>query len=472
MLFNTLQYFLFLPLVFVLFYSISGKYRWTVLLAASYYFYMCWEINYIFLLFTSTTIDFFCAKKIESSKTKRLKKIWMFGSILSNLSILFFFKYFNFFTDTIQLSLGVFNIQTVFPDFHILLPVGISFYTFQSLSYTIDVYRGSMPAEKHFGYFALFVSFFPQLVAGPIERACHLIPRLKAVNPFNYQLAVSGTKLIALGLFKKAVIADRLSPYVSLVFDHPENLEGFPVIIGTVFFAFQIYCDFSGYSDIAIGSARVLGVNMMKNFNLPYFSSGFGEFWKRWHISLSTWFKDYVYIPLGGNKVGKARRHFNLIFTFFVSGLWHGANFTFIIWGIYNGVLITIESLVSKYFKVNSKLIKIPFVFFFILIGWIFFRASSIENAWIIIQQACRVDIHQLGIYMFKSESNPIELYLSFLGIFSLLFFETCQFNIDGFNSKISRINNYIKWPLYIVIVLTILMIGIFERDQFIYFQF
>ena len=239
MLFNSLEYFLFLPLVFLLYYSLPGKYRWALLLACSYYFYMCWEVNYIFLIFTSTLIDYFSAIKIEQASSKSAKKSWMFLSIASNLGILFFFKYFNFFTDTIELSLGVFNIKTAFPDFDILLPVGISFYTFQSLSYTIDVYKGESKAERHFGYFALFVSYFPQLVAGPIEKASRLIPKLKEVNPFNYDLAVSGTKLIALGLFKKTVIADRLSPYVAMVFDHPNDYQGIPVIVASVFFAFQ-----------------------------------------------------------------------------------------------------------------------------------------------------------------------------------------------------------------------------------------
>jgi alginate O-acetyltransferase complex protein AlgI len=477
MLFNSLEYFLFLPLVFLLYYSLPGKYRWALLLACSYYFYMCWEVNYIFLIFTSTLIDYFSAIKIEQASSKSAKKSWMFLSIASNLGILFFFKYFNFFTDTIELSLGVFNIKTAFPDFDILLPVGISFYTFQSLSYTIDVYKGESKAERHFGYFALFVSYFPQLVAGPIEKASRLIPKLKEVNPFNYDLAVSGTKLIALGLFKKTVIADRLSPYVAMVFDHPNDYQGIPVIVASVFFAFQIYCDFSGYTDIAIGSSRLLGKNLIKNFNLPYLSASFTEFWKRWHISLSSWFRDYVYIPLGGNKVSSSRHYINLFITFLVSGLWHGANFTFIFWGAMHGALVAAESLFSKFkIQINFsflKPLKIALVFAVVLIGWVFFRAASIDDALLILKQASHIEMQQIGIYMFDASICRVEeLYLSIVFISLLMIFEIAQYRMQNIGKAISQIPFALRWGFYIAIVFTIMFVGIFEKDQFIYFQF
>ncbi len=401
----------------------------------------------------------------------------MFLSITSNLGILFFFKYFNFFTDTIELSLGAFNIKTAFPDFDILLPVGISFYTFQSLSYTIDVYKGESKAERHFGYFALFVSYFPQLVAGPIEKSSRLLPKLKEVNPFNYDLAVSGSKLIALGLFKKVVIADRLSPYVAMVFDHPSDYKGIPVIVASVFFAFQIYCDFSGYTDIAIGSSRLLGKNLIKNFNLPYLSSSFSEFWKRWHISLSSWFRDYVYIPLGGNKVSSFRHYINLIVTFLISGLWHGANFTFIVWGAMHGALIAAESLVTK-MKIQMnfsflKPIKIALVFFVVLIGWVFFRAASIDDALLILKQASLIEKQQLGIYMFDiSQCRVEELYLSIAFIALLMIFEIAQYNKKNIGQSINQLPFILRWGFYLAIVLTVLFVGIFEKDQFIYFQF
>jgi D-alanyl-lipoteichoic acid acyltransferase DltB (MBOAT superfamily) len=438
---------------------------------------MCWEVNYIFLIFTSTVIDYLAAIKIEKATTKSSKKMWMLLSICSNLGILFFFKYFNFFTNTLELTLGAFNIKTIFPDFDILLPVGISFYTFQSLSYTIDVYKGESKAERHFGYFALFVSYFPQLVAGPIEKASRLIPKLKDIQPFNYDLAISGTKLIALGLFKKTVIADRLSPYVAMVFDHPTDYQGIPVIVASIFFAFQIYCDFSGYTDIAIGSSRLLGKNLIKNFDLPYLSASFSEFWKRWHISLSTWFRDYIYIPLGGNKVSAYKHYLNLIITFLISGLWHGANFTFIVWGAMHGFLVATESFFIKMkIQLKSTLLKplkIAFVFFLVLVGWVFFRANSIDDALLIFKQASQIKTEQIGFYMFNNSSSRVEeFYLAIVFITLLVIFEIFQYNFTNIGKSIQKLPLIIRWLFYTIIVLTILFVGIFERDQFIYFQF
>ncbi len=481
--FNTLEYFLFFPLVFLLYYALPAKKRWLLLLAASYFFYMCWNVKYIFLLLYSTIVDYCCAIQIESSKEKSLKKRWMFISILSNLGMLFFFKYFNFFGESTENILGWFNIKTAFPDFDILLPVGISFYTFQSLSYTLDVYRGDTKAERHFGYFSLFISFFPQLVAGPIERANHLLPHLKETQHFNYSKAVSGDKLIDFGLFKKAVIADRLAPYVATVYNNPNHLEGFPVIIATVFFAIQIYCDFSGYSDMAIGSARILGFNLMKNFNLPYLSKSIASFWRRWHISLNTWFADYVFTPMATNKRdwGKSAVVFAAVVTFSVSGLWHGAKWTFVIWGLLHGIAISYDLLSKKWRKSISK--KTPIflyntfswllTFSFVCFTYIFFRANSVSDAFQIIEKSLHISKVQIGFYMFQDTTLRNEELLISVSMILLLFaFETIQFKYNDLASRFTKAPLALRWIIYIIVVLAIVYLGVFERDQFIYFQF
>jgi len=333
MLFNSLEFIIFFPIVVGLYFIISPRFRWILLLAASYYFYMCWNYKYILLILFSTVVDYFAAIAMSRTSQKKFKKVFLVASLFSNLGLLFFFKYFNFFSGSINAVLDQFNVFYNVPYYDYLLPVGISFYTFQTLSYTIDVYKGKQKPEYHFGKFALFVSFFPQLVAGPIERSVNLLPQFSQTFKFEYARIRDGIILMTWGMFKKVVIADRLSEYVNEVFNNPESYDGFHNILATLFFSFQIYCDFSGYSDVAIGAALVMGYHLMKNFNRPYLAKSIGEFWSRWHISLSTWFRDYVYIPLGGNRVNISRLLFNLYITFLISGLWHGANWTFAIWG-------------------------------------------------------------------------------------------------------------------------------------------
>ncbi|MBL4653924.1 MAG: MBOAT family protein, partial [Flavobacteriales bacterium] len=343
---------------------------------------MCWKAEYIILIAVSTIIDYIVAINIYKSKFKFIRKILLGISLVLNLGILFAFKYFNFFSQSILDSFNYFNIFYDVDFFDLLLPVGISFYTFQTLSYTIDVYRGKSKPETHLGIFALYVSFWPQLVAGPIERSTHLIPQFHQNHTFDYKRVVDGLRLMLWGFFKKIVIADRLAVYVNQVYNHPGWYDGFTVIFATVFFAFQIYCDFSGYSDIAIGSARIMGYDLMDNFNRPYFSKSIREFWSRWHISLSTWFRDYLYIPLGGNRVVKWRWHYNLFITFLISGLWHGANWTFIVWGGLHGIYLIVElktnSILEPVRNLNkwySKFTMVLFTFGLVLFSWIFFRA-------------------------------------------------------------------------------------------------
>lgn len=308
MLFNTFAFAIFLPLVFILYWGLPHKYRWTLILVSSYYFYMSWNAKYVVLILFTSVVSYTSARLIEMEESKRKKKNILIVTSVLCLGVLFFFKYFNFFSESITSLLGVSAIHLSPITIKLLLPVGISFYTFQTLSYVIDVYRGDVPAERHFGYYAAFISFFPQLVAGPIERTSNLLLQIKAKHQFDYDQATYGLKLIAWGFFKKIVLADALSKYVSTVYDTRQNFSGFALVLATLFFTLQIYCDFSGYSDIAIGTAKLLGINLMINFKNPYFSQSIKEFWSRWHISLSTWFRDYIYIALGGNRVGKVKR--------------------------------------------------------------------------------------------------------------------------------------------------------------------
>ena len=355
MLFNSFAFAVFLPIVFILYWVLPHKARWILILAASYYFYMSWNAKYIFLILFTTIISYVAAILLEKTENLRTKKGILVGTAVICLGVLFFFKYFNFVSESVTAVFRLFAIQMNPVLLNLLLPVGISFYTFQTLSYVIDVYKGDVKVEHHFGYYATFISFFPQLVAGPIERTNNLLPQIKTEHKFNYDQATYGLKLMVWGYFKKIVIADTLSQFVSKVYDAPQGFSGFALILATVFFTLQIYCDFSGYSDIAIGTAKLLGINLMTNFKSPYFSQSIKEFWSRWHISLSTWFRDYVYIPLGGSRVGKIRHAVNLLITFLISGLWHGANWTFVIWGGIHGLGQMIESSVVANNKLKEK---------------------------------------------------------------------------------------------------------------------
>ncbi len=330
MLFNSIEFLIFFPIVSIVHFLIPHKYRWVWLLLASYYFYMSWRIEYITLIWISTLIDYFAGRQMGKTDDRKKKRKYLLLSLFANLGLLFTFKYWNFFTSSLNIVLRAMHITYEIPYLNVVLPVGISFYTFQTLSYTIDVYRGVKSTEKHLGIFALYVAFFPQLVAGPIERSTNLLPQFFEKHNIDWRRIVDGLKLMMWGMFKKVVIADRLAVFVDRVYGNPYDYTGLSHIVATIFFAFQIYCDFSGYSDIAIGSAQVLGFNLMDNFRRPYFSRSVSEFWRRWHISLSSWFRDYVYIPMGGNRVSPKRWHFNILTVFVVSGLWHGANWTFI----------------------------------------------------------------------------------------------------------------------------------------------
>lgn len=478
MLFNSFSFAVFLPIVFIIYWAVPKKYQWVVILTSSYYFYMSWNIKYVFLILFTTVVSYVAARLIEKEKRGHVRKFYVTTAIVSSLGVLFFFKYFNFMSASIADFVKLFSIEYSPFMLQVLLPVGISFYTFQTLSYVIDVYRDRVQAEKHFGIYAAFISFFPQLVAGPIERTTNLLPQIKKENHFDYEQASYGMKLMAWGFFKKIVIADTLAIYVDAVYSDVYNYQGMVFVLATFFFAVQIYCDFSGYSDIAIGCAKLFGINLMSNFKSPYFSSSVKEFWSRWHTSLSTWFRDYVYIPLGGSRVGAWRHKANLLITFLVSGLWHGANWTYVIWGGVHGIAQILENVLHFDTKSNKKIynaVRMCIVFAFVAFVWVFFRAQSIQDAVFVIGHSLT------GI------GNPLQYMkagYAALGMDKVLF-KTCMCFIlllgiyDGFSRKydliaaLGRLNVIVRWMLYIGIVLIILFYAPIGNDSsFIYFQF
>lgn len=494
MLFNSVSFAIFFPIVVIAYFLIPQKYRWIFLLGASYWFYMSWRLEYILLIIASTLIDYFAGIQMGKTYDKNRRKKYLILSLITNLGLLFAFKYFNFFNDSIRTVFNTFSITYFIPESRLLLPVGISFYTFQTLSYTIDVYKGKKEPERHLGIFALYVSFFPQLVAGPIERSTRLLPQFFEKQSVNYERITDGLKLMLWGYFKKLVIADRVAVIVNQVYNNPNSYEGMPFIIATVLFAFQIYCDFSGYSDIAIGSAQVLGFRLMDNFNRPYYSKSIGEFWKRWHISLSTWFKDYVYIPLGGNRVPKWRQYINLFVTFLVSGLWHGANWTFVFWGGLNGFYVTMENLteplkrrfekafhVHKYRKLYNAF-RLIITFLLTCFAWIFFRANSMGDAFYILshmftgtglffKSLFTLNFPALlGTFDFTNLPND-EILLSFISIIFMEIVHMMQRH-GSIRHMLRDKPIYLRWGLTYVLILYILIFGVFYGTGFIYFQF
>jgi len=445
--------------------------RWALLLTASCIFYMAYIPYYILILAFTICVDYIAGISIENASGNR-KKLFLVLSLLSNISILAYFKYFNFLNDNL-IALGHFMHQPIgFRHLLVLLPIGLSFHTFQAMSYNIEVYRGHQKAERHFGIFSLYVMFFPQLVAGPIERPQNLLHQFREKHFFHYGRVKDGLKLMLWGFFKKIVIADRLANYVDQIYNHPDAYHGLPVIIATVFFAFQIYCDFSGYSDIAIGAAQVLGFRLMDNFNRPYFSSSISEFWKRWHISLSTWFRDYFYISLGGNRVTIPRWYFNLFLTFLVSGLWHGANWTFIVWGGLNGLYMIIESSMKPIKNklprfLKYKVLNVLFTFILINFSWIFFRASSLKNASVVIRNMFHFSDGGLKWAIF----DPYDFWIC---VASIAFMEWIHY-LERHNKMRHFFNDrplWIRWGMYTFLIWAIWIFGVFGAREFIYFVF
>ncbi|MFW5737139.1 MAG: MBOAT family O-acyltransferase [Halanaerobium sp.] len=489
MIFNSIQFLIFFVVVVSTYFLINSKYRWILLLAASYYFYMSWNPTYILLIVLSTIVDYFASLKMAEQENKEKRKKYLLLSLFVNLGLLFFFKYYGFFNNSVSSVVRAFNMNLGLPNFDLLLPVGISFYTFQTLSYTLDVYRGDKEAEKHFGIFALYVSFFPQLVAGPIERSTRLLPQFRKKIDFDSARVASGLQLMLWGYFKKVVVADRLALYVNGVYNNLEGLRGITLILATVFFAFQIYCDFSGYSSIAIGAARVMGFDLMTNFRRPYFAKSIPEFWRRWHISLSTWFKDYLYIPLGGNRVSKIRYYFNLFITFLVSGLWHGAAWTFVIWGALHG-FYQIISISTVQFRKNIKdkigLSNLPTLnkwwqilatFALVNFGWIFFRANSFSDAIYVVNNLFVSLGTQLSSWQNLKAAvvgyglNQYELILAFAVILIMEIVHLMQ-RQGSVREFLNQKPLFLRWAAYYGLVIIILAFGVYGEAEFIYFQF
>jgi alginate O-acetyltransferase complex protein AlgI len=481
MLFNSFEFLIFFVVVTTAYFIVTHRFRWGILLFTSCCFYMAFVPIYILILGFTIVIDYFAGLWIESARGKKRRMLLM-ASIVANVGILAFFKYYNFFNHNIDAIANWWGSQTPLPFLTILLPIGLSFHTFQAMSYTIEVFRGNQTAERHFGIYALYVMFYPQLVAGPIERPQNMLHQFHEEKRFDYQNLFTGLKMILWGLFKKVVIADRFAFMVDEVYKNPTAYNGFTLVTATILFALQIYCDFSGYSDIALGTARVMGFKLMTNFRQPYFSKSISEFWSRWHISLSTWFKDYVYIPLGGNRVSTPRWYFNLLFVFTISGLWHGANWTFIVWGALNGIFLIVENICRRSLPAGGfpRFLGIGFTFTLVCICWIFFRASSVQDAWYIVTHLGSAaangryfslqtpDLHGLpGTYL----GLPLWKFSLSITLIPLLLIAD-HLIATGRAQKFSRQPTYITWPAYILLVLLILFCGTFDTRQFIYFQF
>jgi D-alanyl-lipoteichoic acid acyltransferase DltB (MBOAT superfamily) len=469
MLFNSIDFAIFLPIVFILYWFVTKgnlKLQNLLIVAASYLFYGWWDWRFLLLIVFSTLVDYSVGRKLKTEENQRNRKALLWISIAVNLGFLGFFKYYNFFLDSFITAFLFFGTEIQGSSLNIILPVGISFYTFQTLSYTIDVYKKQLEPTKDLIAFSAFVSFFPQLVAGPIERASSLLPQFYEKRHFVYNLFSEGIKLMIVGFFMKLVIADRAAIYVNAVYNNVDNHDGLSFILATVLFTFQIYCDFAGYSLIAIGTARLFGFNLMTNFRRPYFAKSVSEFWKRWHISLSTWFRDYVYIPLGGNRASQPRWLFNIFITFLISGLWHGSNWTFVIWGALNGVYLIIEAVCIK--RERKSIINVFITFGLICFSWIFFRANNVGEAFVIIQNI----FTNPGKLYIPSGADVVAPIYAIIGIAILMASELRKEYFNKIYSLAENKNPTVILAFYSVIVITILYIGVFNSSQFIYFQF
>lgn len=498
MLFNSYQFLIFFPVVLIVYYILPKKIKYLWLLAASYYFYMCWNAKYALLILASTIITYISGLLIgrigrsdrSEDQIRKLKKWVVAGCFVSNLGILFFFKYINFAVNVLTSALSSIHIQLQIPTFDIILPVGISFYTFQALSYTMDVYRGDIYEEKNFFRYALFVSFFPQLVAGPIERSRNLLKQLAVPKKFSLSMARDGLLLMIWGYFLKIVLADRIAMFVDTVYWNPQMYPGWYLVVATMLFAVQIYCDFAGYSTIAMGAAEILGIRLMENFDAPYLSVTVADFWRRWHISLTSWFKDYLYIPLGGSRKGKARKYMNKMIVFLVSGLWHGANPSFVVWGGLNGLyqivgemLQPVRNKAVKLLHLNRdsighKAVKGVVTFALVDFAWIFFRASglhesisiirsmfTVHNPWILIDES----LYYCGL-------DRKNFWLMIFGIGILVLADIFKRRGIRVREVIARQDYWCRYLIMIAAICFILIFGIwgsgYNAAGFIYFQF
>jgi alginate O-acetyltransferase complex protein AlgI len=482
LLFNSFEFLIFYILVVAVFFTLPQKRRWILLLIASYWFYMSWKVEYVLLIFAATLINYAVALGIERSGDPTVRKSLLALGVGSSLGILFTYKYADFVSHSVEQSLAAFGLMRDMPYLDLLLPLGISFYTFQAVGYAIDVYRGDTPAEHHFGIFALYVSFFPQLVAGPIERSFHLLPQFRQEHRLSAERVTSGLRIILWGLFKKVVVADSVSVVVETVYANPTGFSGPFLILATLLFAIQIYCDFSGYSDMAIGTARILGYDLMVNFRRPYFARSVSEFWRRWHISLSTWFRDYVYKPLGGNRVSRAIWIRNIMVVFVLSGIWHGANWTFLAWGFVHGAALVAGALTSGLRGRIVSLVgltRVPrlhalfqtlIVVAIAVVAWVFFRAQSIDEAVEIISRfpsfgdARLSTLWALGLARFQVATTALAI--------AVLFLVEATQEFEPYVVRRAWSSRSVRWATYTIAVYAIVSFGVFGQMEFIYFQF
>lgn len=471
MLFNSISFLFFFPIVILIYFLLPHRWRWLHLLISSCVFYMFFIPVYILILFVTILIDYFAGIYIERSSGRK-KKLYLWISIISTCLVLFIFKYYNFFILNFNAISDVIGWNYSLEALKIILPIGLSFHTFQSLSYVIEVYRGNQKAETNFGVYSLYVMYWPQLVAGPIERPQNLLHQFKRPKFFRYQNFYRGIRLIIYGFFMKLVVADRLGIYVDAVYNNLENHSGMSMALATLFFCFQIYCDFAGYSSIAIGASRIMGITLMTNFRRPYLSKSIGEFWRRWHISLSTWFKDYVYVSLGGSRVKfKSRMYFNLLVTFLISGFWHGANWTFVIWGGLNGVYLILENMIHvksgeiRMLKNKVSIFRSLYVFILIYFSWIFFRAATLSDALTVITSI----FHWSGKLFIPADP---EIFLYCINAVLLIVFAEVFYELIYKNRRFTFSRMKFSYITMAVLFFLILLIGVFDGGQFIYFQF
>ncbi len=477
MLFNSFEFLLFFPVVTALYFLLPQAWRWSLLLAASCLFYMAFIPKYILILAMTIVVDYTAAIFIERMPAGGLRRFTLVFSLAVTVAILAFFKYFNFLNDNVAALVRLLHWNYGVASLKIILPIGLSFHTFQSMSYVIEVYRGNQKAERHFGIYALYVMFYPQLVAGPIERPQNLLHQFREPHVFDYDRVTGGLKRMAFGLFKKVVIADALAEVVDQVYNNLHAYTGFPLLFATVCFAWQIYCDFSGYSDIALGAAQVMGFRLMENFDRPYSARSIGEFWRRWHISLMSWFRDYVYIPMGGNRVGPVRRSWNLLATFLISGLWHGANWTFIAWGALNGMYLVLSSWtgsvreaivrasgLAEHPRIRHAL-QVAVTFLLITLAWIFFRANTMDDALYVVS-------HLFDDFLGASRRGR----LAFNGslVVFILFMEYIHYvhRNGGMSNLFAGRPLLIRWSWYYALVMLTVLFGNYGQQRFIYFQF
>jgi alginate O-acetyltransferase complex protein AlgI len=471
MLYNSLQFLLFYIIVTLLYWYIPNKYRWLLLLLASCYFYMSFVPVYILILGFTIFIDYFAGILLEKTNNQKAKKLLLLLSLTTNIGILAVFKYYNFFNSAFDALLSTSTHHTPFPFLKILLPIGLSFHTFQAMSYTIEVYRGNHKAERHFGIYALYVMFYPQLVAGPIERPQNILWQFHKNHVYSFEDLKSGLMQMAFGLFKKVVIADRIAEIVDRVYVDPKSQNGKTLLITAILYSFQIYCDFSGYSDIGIGAAKTMGFKLVNNFNVPYLSRSISEFWHKWHMSLSTWFRDYLYIPLGGSRVSIPRKYFNLMIVFLISGLWHGANWTFIIWGALHGLLLITEDIKNNLYRKTkynvknnwfTRIVQTAGIFSLVTLAWIFFRSPNLATTIVVFQRI----FSQSFFCAFNHNIATLQLLIF---SFSLIIFLMIK---EYYFLAIPTRNTPLFYLTFVFLIVACYLFGVFNNTQFIYFQF